>query len=167
MSRIPTVPAKGANPIVRFAYRATKREVGRSVEPIEVYAHSPVLLAGYGMFEKATARQHRVEERLKLLAEGLIPNVPTLPRGSRAEREADEEEDNALFLATSCEEKPFPWQRAAPPATRRAEALAALHALPSSAFYPFDAATAHATGKSSRAEQIRSNGSCLNNTGVP
>ncbi len=69
MSRIPTVPAKGANPIVRFAYRATKRELGRAVEPIEVYAHTPVLLAGYGMFEKATARQHRVEERLKVLAE--------------------------------------------------------------------------------------------------
>jgi AhpD family alkylhydroperoxidase len=69
MSRIPVVPAKGANPIVRIAYRATKREFGRSVEPIEVYAHTPGLLAGYGMFEKATARQHRVEERLKVLAE--------------------------------------------------------------------------------------------------
>lgn len=82
--------------------------------------------------------------RLKLLSEGLIPNVPTFPRGSRAEREASEEEDNALFLATSCEEKPFPWQRGAPPATRRAEALAALHALPASDFYPFDATTAWA-----------------------
>jgi pimeloyl-ACP methyl ester carboxylesterase len=79
--------------------------------------------------------------RLKLLSEGLIPNVPLQPRGSQAEREADEEEDNALFIDTSCEEKPFPWQRSAPPATRRAEALAALHALPSSALYPFDAAT--------------------------
>jgi pimeloyl-ACP methyl ester carboxylesterase len=79
--------------------------------------------------------------RLKLLSEGLIPNVPLQPRGSQAEREADEEEDNALFLATSCEEKPFPWQRSAAPATREAEALAALHALPSSALYPFDAAT--------------------------
>ena len=76
------------------------------------------------------------------LSEGLIPNVPLQPRGSQAEREANEEEDNALFLATSCEEKPFPWQRAAAPATRDAEALAALHALPSSDFYPFDAATA-------------------------
>jgi pimeloyl-ACP methyl ester carboxylesterase len=79
--------------------------------------------------------------RLKLLSEGLIPNVPLQPRGSQAEREASEEENNALFLATSCEEKPFPWQRTAPPATRDAEALVALHALPSSAFYPFDAAT--------------------------
>jgi pimeloyl-ACP methyl ester carboxylesterase len=82
--------------------------------------------------------------RLKLLSEGLIPNVPVPPRGSGAEREASEEEDSALFLATSCEEKPFPWQRTASPATRGAEALAALHALPSAAFYPFDAATAWA-----------------------
>jgi pimeloyl-ACP methyl ester carboxylesterase len=80
--------------------------------------------------------------RLKALSEGLIPNVPLQPKGSQAEREAGEEEDNALFLATSCEEKPFPWQRSAAPATREAEALAALHALPSSDFYPFDAATA-------------------------
>jgi pimeloyl-ACP methyl ester carboxylesterase len=82
--------------------------------------------------------------RLDALSEGLVPNLPTPPRGTPAEREAREEEDDALFLATSCEEKPFPWQRAAPPATRNAEALAALHALPSSAFYPFDAATAWA-----------------------
>jgi pimeloyl-ACP methyl ester carboxylesterase len=79
--------------------------------------------------------------RLKLLSEGLIPNVPLQPRGSQAEREASEEEDNALFLDTSCEEKPFPWQRSSPPATREAEALAALRALPSADLYPFDAAT--------------------------
>ena len=78
--------------------------------------------------------------RLKALSEGLIPNVPLQPRGSQAEREADEEENNALFLATSCEEKPFPWQRSAAPATREAEARAALHALPSADLYPFDAA---------------------------
>jgi pimeloyl-ACP methyl ester carboxylesterase len=79
--------------------------------------------------------------RLKLLSEDLIPNVPLQPKGSQAEREANEEEDNALFLATSCEEKPFPWQRSAAPATRDSEALAALHALPSSDLYPFDAST--------------------------
>ncbi len=62
--------------------------------------------------------------RLKLLSEGLIPNVPLPPKPTQTEREAGEEENNALFLATSCEEKPFPWQRSAAPATRRAEALA-------------------------------------------
>ncbi len=82
--------------------------------------------------------------RLKALSEGLIPNVPVPRRVASAEREASEEEDSALFLATSCEEKPFPWQRTASPATRNSEALAALHALPSSDFYPFDAATAWA-----------------------
>ena len=43
---------------------------------------------------------------------------------------------------TTCEEKPFPWQRSAPAATRLAEATGALNALPSTDFYPFDAATA-------------------------
>ena len=79
--------------------------------------------------------------RIKALSEGLIPNVPLQPKGSRAEREASEEEDNALFLATSCEEKPFPWQRSATPATREAEARAALKGLPSGDLYPFDTAT--------------------------
>ncbi|HSZ70299.1 MAG TPA: alpha/beta fold hydrolase [Solirubrobacteraceae bacterium] len=81
--------------------------------------------------------------RLNLLADGLIPNVPLPPHAPGA-KESSEEEDNALFLATSCEEKTFPWQRTAPPATRIAQARAALSALPSADFYPFDAATAWA-----------------------
>jgi pimeloyl-ACP methyl ester carboxylesterase len=79
--------------------------------------------------------------RLQLLSDGLIPNVP-LPPHRPTQQEADEVEDNTLFLATSCEEKPFPWARAALAATRKSEALAALHALPATDFYPFDAATA-------------------------
>jgi pimeloyl-ACP methyl ester carboxylesterase len=75
--------------------------------------------------------------RLSLLAQGLIPNVP-----ASHTTESSEGIDEALFLTTSCEETPFPWQRSASPATRTAEALAALHALPSSDFYPFDANTA-------------------------
>ncbi|HWJ51187.1 MAG TPA: carboxymuconolactone decarboxylase family protein [Solirubrobacteraceae bacterium] len=69
MSRIAGVPLKTRNPVVRFAYRSVKREFGRDLEPTEVYAHTPVLMLGYGAFEKATARQHRVDERLKVLAE--------------------------------------------------------------------------------------------------
>jgi alkylhydroperoxidase family enzyme len=69
MSRIRGVPAKTRNPVVRFAYRSIRREFGRDLEPTEVYAHAPVLMLGLGAFEKATARQHRVEERLKVLAE--------------------------------------------------------------------------------------------------
>jgi pimeloyl-ACP methyl ester carboxylesterase len=80
--------------------------------------------------------------RLDALSEGLIPNLPLPPKGSKAEQEADEEENNALFLATSCEEKPFPWQRSAPSSSRMAETQAALGSLPDSDFYPFDANTA-------------------------
>jgi pimeloyl-ACP methyl ester carboxylesterase len=76
--------------------------------------------------------------RLQLLAEGLIPNVP----GAPPIEESSEGIDEALFVTTTCEEMPFPWQRAAPPATRLAEADGALHALPSTDFYPFDADTA-------------------------
>ncbi|MEA2153330.1 MAG: hypothetical protein QOI18_1563 [Solirubrobacteraceae bacterium] len=76
--------------------------------------------------------------RLNLIAEGLVPSVPIRPN-PEAERE---EENNALFLTTSCEETPFPWQRGAATATRQAEALGALRALPPEDFYPFDATTA-------------------------
>ncbi|HEV3319075.1 MAG TPA: alpha/beta fold hydrolase [Solirubrobacteraceae bacterium] len=75
--------------------------------------------------------------RLELLSEGLIPNVP----GKRPV-ESSESIDETLFVDTSCEELPFPWQRAAPAPTRLAEALASLRGLPSADFYPFDASTA-------------------------
>ena len=52
--------------------------------------------------------------------------------------------DEALFVDTTCEEEPFPWQRSAPASTRVAEALNALHALPQSDFYPFNASVAWA-----------------------
>jgi pimeloyl-ACP methyl ester carboxylesterase len=76
--------------------------------------------------------------RLQLLAEGLIPNVP----GGHPVEESSKQIDEALFVTTTCEEAPFPWQRAGAPATRLAEALGALHALPSTDFFPFDAPTA-------------------------
>ena len=76
--------------------------------------------------------------RLQLLAEGLIPNVP----GGHPVEESSTAIDEALFVTTTCEEAPFPWQRSGTPAARLAEALGALHALPSTDFYPFDADTA-------------------------
>jgi pimeloyl-ACP methyl ester carboxylesterase len=76
--------------------------------------------------------------RLQMLAEGLIPNVP----GGHPVEESSTAIDEALFVTTTCEEAPFPWQRSGTPAARLAEALGALHALPSTDFYPFDADTA-------------------------
>ncbi len=77
--------------------------------------------------------------RLELLSEGLIPNVPNnRPPPEQSSQSIDE----ALFLDTSCEEIPFPWQRSASPQTRLNEALGALRSLPGGDFGPFDASTA-------------------------
>jgi pimeloyl-ACP methyl ester carboxylesterase len=76
--------------------------------------------------------------RLNLLSEGLIPNLPGTPLAS------SDGIDEALFVDTTCEEEPFPWQRSGPASTRLAEALSALHALPPPDFYPFDASVAWA-----------------------
>ena len=77
--------------------------------------------------------------RLHLLSLGLIPSVPRVPV------ENSPPIDEALFVATSCEETRFPWQRQQGAGTRLAEALAAVNALPGSDFFPFDSPTALAT----------------------
>jgi pimeloyl-ACP methyl ester carboxylesterase len=83
--------------------------------------------------------------RLQALAEGLIPNVPVRQGAvfsGHAAAATGNETDEALFVVTTCEEAPFPWQRAAPPATRLAEAVGFLRAQPASEFAPFDQTTA-------------------------
>jgi pimeloyl-ACP methyl ester carboxylesterase len=75
--------------------------------------------------------------RLELLSEGLVPNVP----GKRPV-ESSESIDETLFVDTSCEELPFPWQRSAAAPARLTEALASLRGMSSGTFYPFDASTA-------------------------
>ena len=79
--------------------------------------------------------------RLHLLSEGLIPNIPNSSVDESAGEGADGVNE-ALFVTTSCEELPFPWQRASSPQTRLAEAFGFLHAQPSADFYPFTSATA-------------------------
>ena len=69
MTRIELVSSKQASPLVRLLYTLSRRELGRDVDPIGVYARAPRLLIGYGLFEKATAKESRVDERLKVLAE--------------------------------------------------------------------------------------------------
>jgi AhpD family alkylhydroperoxidase len=53
----------------RETAKLTGRHTERMIEPLELYAHAPRLLFGYGMFEAATAKLHRVPVRLKVLAE--------------------------------------------------------------------------------------------------
>lgn len=76
MTRIAGVPRKQAGPFVRLTYRLTRRKLKkltgpdgpRSIESIEVYAHVPRLLFGYGILEEATAAKPRVQEHLRALA---------------------------------------------------------------------------------------------------
>jgi 4-carboxymuconolactone decarboxylase len=49
--------------------RLAGRKTERMLEPLEVYALVPRLLRAYGGLEQATARLHRVDERLKTTAE--------------------------------------------------------------------------------------------------
>ena len=75
--RIQRVRGRGAGPFVRVILRVARRKAAqitgknpeRAIEPLELYAHAPRLLVGYGMLEDATARLHRVDHRLKVLAE--------------------------------------------------------------------------------------------------
>jgi 4-carboxymuconolactone decarboxylase len=77
MSRIAGVKSTKAGPLTRVILAVARRKTGqmtgrtteRMIEPLEIYAHRPRLLIGYGMMEDATAKLHRVEERLKVLAE--------------------------------------------------------------------------------------------------
>ncbi|MGO9319352.1 MAG: carboxymuconolactone decarboxylase family protein [Solirubrobacteraceae bacterium] len=76
MTRIEGVPRSKAGPLVRLIYRMTRRKAKQiagadrelRIEPVEIYAHLPRLLLGYGMLEQSAASKPRVDERLRALA---------------------------------------------------------------------------------------------------
>jgi AhpD family alkylhydroperoxidase len=75
-ARIAGVRSKDAGLGTRPVYYLTRRNFARltgrtagRLEPLEVYAHAPGLLRGYGRLEQATAKLHRVPWRLQVLAE--------------------------------------------------------------------------------------------------
>jgi len=77
MSRLQDIHSDRVPPLtgllLRLSARKLRQLTGRQpagmLGPVEAYARSPRLLVGYGIFEDATARLHRVPERLKMLAE--------------------------------------------------------------------------------------------------
>jgi alkylhydroperoxidase family enzyme len=77
VARIQGVSAGQAGLRARFAYFFTRREFARltgrrpehAVEPLEMLARLPGLLAAYGKLEQATARLHHLDWRLQVLAE--------------------------------------------------------------------------------------------------
>ncbi|HLH14258.1 MAG TPA: alpha/beta fold hydrolase [Solirubrobacteraceae bacterium] len=62
--------------------------------------------------------------------------------GGEDEGEGEEDFDNPLYFATTCEEQDFPWSRAAEPSERLAQAAAAARSLGARAFAPFTATDA-------------------------
>lgn len=77
MARIEGVSSHQAGLYVKIAYHFTRRSIGRltgretetMIEPLQMYAHEPVLLKGYAKLEQATAKLHRLDKRLHALAE--------------------------------------------------------------------------------------------------
>jgi 4-carboxymuconolactone decarboxylase len=77
MTRIQPVQPSEAGPLTRVVLRTARRKTGqlagrqtdRMIEPLEVFAHAPRLLLGYGMMELANEKVARVEPRLKELAQ--------------------------------------------------------------------------------------------------
>jgi alkylhydroperoxidase family enzyme len=67
--RIAGVPESTRNPLIRASYRVSRRRYGEVMDPLRLFAHQPRLLVGYGALEMASERSHRVEGRLKHLAE--------------------------------------------------------------------------------------------------
>ena len=68
MDRLPnTMGAKSL--LARIAFWASKRKLGRVVEPLRVYALSTPVLYGYGQMELAHERMKRVPAHLLRLAQ--------------------------------------------------------------------------------------------------
>ena len=77
MARIPEVSAGEAGLRTRLAFVFARRSLARlsgrdpqaAIEPLELMAHAPGLLAAYGRLEQATAKLHSVDKHLRDLAE--------------------------------------------------------------------------------------------------
>lgn len=54
---------------VGIVYSLTRRKVGRVVMPVQVAAHHPAILWGYGQMEQSQLGSKQVNARLKGLAE--------------------------------------------------------------------------------------------------
>lgn len=79
MARIYGVPAADAGLKVKLVYRLGPRmmkkltgrapQIGRGIEPMEIWAHQPKMMFGMGKFNQSVRKAHGVDERLKNLVE--------------------------------------------------------------------------------------------------
>ncbi len=54
--------------LARIVYALTRRKLGRVVMPVQVTAHHPQILWGYGQMEQSLLSSHQLEDALKELA---------------------------------------------------------------------------------------------------
>ena len=63
----------------RNVYSMTRRKVGRVVVPVQITAHHPKLLWGYGQMEQSLASSHTVDTPLKDLAQLRVATLVGCP----------------------------------------------------------------------------------------
>jgi AhpD family alkylhydroperoxidase len=102
MTRIAGVPESTKHPLVRLAYRETRRQMGQLVDTVALYAHRPKLLAGYGAFEKTVASEQRVDPAIRNLVQLKAATLLTcefcIDLGSHEARQAGISEPQLLDL---------------------------------------------------------------------
>jgi 4-carboxymuconolactone decarboxylase len=64
---------------VGIVYSMTRRRVGRLIMPIQVTAHHPRLLWGYGQMEQSQAGSKLIDHKLKGLAELRVATLVGCP----------------------------------------------------------------------------------------
>ena len=83
MARIPGASRSQGGPIRRLfvgvVYSLTRRRLGRVILPIQVTAHHPKILWGYGQMEQTQAASKLVDHKLKGLAELRVATLVGCP----------------------------------------------------------------------------------------
>ena len=73
MARIPGAPVQQGGPLRRLfvwiVYTLTRRKLGRVVMPVQIAAHHPTILWGYGQMEQSQLGGKLVDPKLKGLAQ--------------------------------------------------------------------------------------------------
>ena len=110
-ARIAGVPEGTGSPLVRYAYRESRRRYGKVVDPLRIYAHNPKVMLGYAAIEAAAERSTLVGERLKHLAQTRAAMVCgcewCLDFASSISEEAGVDEDDLRALPTYASSERF------------------------------------------------------------
>lgn len=77
MARLQGAEPKGL--LTRIVYALTKRKVGRVVMPVQLVAHHPKILWGYGQMEQSLASSRLVDAAMKNLAQLRVATLVGCP----------------------------------------------------------------------------------------